>query len=525
MKRLKQDKEMISAYLDGELSPGDKSYIEGKISASLELQKELSDLKRLKELTSTSYERIPESPYFQTRLTSNLSNFRPFSIKLKHWAPALGLTIITITLMVVLKLNPDLIKNVIEEQKMNLASLYKENLQPLLYAADLTNEDIFNFAFNSELPLDKSDQHYLRLGYDPNGTEYFEIKKSTSQTSGKENNLEKFVLALDLNESQRKEIDSIISSYSEDLLTQVLVSDKNTVAINPNLWNYQKAIAAEILAFAKSKNAIVYNNFIPSQSSRHFEDFQVAQYVKNIKPSKESKYIFFTPDTIFTDTYEFNDSTFRMDLKKMEKEIAEMNKNIKSMTFQIRIDTTFSKLGKDSAWAKDFTVQIDTDKFKVKIPNIVMEKFDIPMPDMDSINVLVRDALKQVQVHMNRIPGEKNIKHKFKVEVNTGDSLNTRSFNFNGSSIDSIMKKGLMNLDSLKKFNFETFDFFGDSTSGGFNFFLNDSLIFNQNKELRRQMEELKEEMRKFRHEMRNLQIDPPSRPDSVAPKLKGIDI
>ena len=80
-------------------------------------------------------------------------------------------------------------------------------------------------------------------------------------------------------------------------------------------------------------------------------------------------------------------------------------------------------------------------------------------------------------------------------------------------------------LDSLRKFNSDSFNFFDDSTSKGFNFFFNDSLFFNQNEELRKQMNELKEEMRRFREEIRNLQVDPPAVTDTVKPKLRGIEI
>ena len=45
MKKSNTDIELLSAYVDGELSPAEKKYIEEKIKSSLELQKELADLK------------------------------------------------------------------------------------------------------------------------------------------------------------------------------------------------------------------------------------------------------------------------------------------------------------------------------------------------------------------------------------------------------------------------------------------------------------------------------------------------
>ena len=520
MKTFNKDKELLSAYIDGELSPREKEYIEGKISSSLQLQKEFTEIKRLKELTSSGYEKLPESPFFQSRLSAEMNASKPMYAKAKRWIPAVSLTVITAALMITLKFYPNLIMDVIEEQKINLSNLYKENLQPLLYAADLTNEDIFNFAFNSEIPLDKTDQHFLKLGYDSSGAEYFEIKKSVN--TNKENNLEKFVQALDLNEIQRKEIDSIIASYSDELMTQVLVSDKNTVAINPDLWNYQKAIASEILAFARSKNTSVYNSILPVEL-RALDNPQISKLVRYNKPAIDHKYIFFTPDTIFTDTFVFDDKEFRRDMQEMEKDLAEMNKNIVKMNYQIRVDTTFKRLKKDSSWTKEFSVHFDSDNFKVILPDVIFRKLDIQLPNMDSLNIIIEEALKQVHDFSEKSNGKH--KSKFKVEVHSSDSSKFDGFEFKYPKMDSTIMQRFLNLDSLKKFNFEQFDIFGDSSSSGFNFFFNDSLFFNQNEELRKQMNELKEEMRRFRQEMRNFQVDPPSHADTVKPRLKGIEI
>lgn len=522
MKTFKKDKELLSAYIDGELSPKEKEYIEEKINASLQLQKELADLMQLKKMTSSAYERIPEAPFFQTRLNAELNSSKLLLSKVKKWLPAAAITIVTAILLITLKLNPDFIKNIIEEQTTNLANLYKENLQPLLYAANLTNEDIFNFAFYSELPLDTTNEHILRLGYDSTGNEYFEIKKTDSPV--KEDNFERFVQALDLNEVQKREIDSIISSYSDGLLAQVLVSDKNAVAINPNLWNYQKAIAAEILAYAKSKNERVYSSIVPS-GIKPPERIQVSEFVRDLKPAREERYIFFTPDSIFTDNLKIDEMTFKRDMIQVEKELEKMNQEIARMNFQIRIDTTFKRFEKDSIWQKGFTVYIDTNKFKVTIPDVALRKMNIPLPNMDSINIIIRDALKNVDKLSIRIPDHKSGKREFKIDIQNGDSAKFKYYHFNDIVIDSVLRDHRFNLDSLQKFNFDPFEFFNDSTTSGLDFFFNDSSFFDMNKDLKQQMKELKEELRKFREDMKYFKVDPPTPADSVKPKKKYIEI
>ena len=59
-----KDFELLSAYLDNELSYEEKVQLEKNIKSSLQLQKKLEDLKKIKQLTSLAYNKIPESPYF-----------------------------------------------------------------------------------------------------------------------------------------------------------------------------------------------------------------------------------------------------------------------------------------------------------------------------------------------------------------------------------------------------------------------------------------------------------------------------
>ena len=131
---------------------------------------------------------------------------------LRKWLPAAGLAIITVVVMIVMKFNPHLLDQAWENQKVALAGFYKENLQPVLTAANLSNEDIFNFAFNNELPLDDSRKQYLLLGYDDSGKEYFEIRSSDQKIN--RGSYKEFVTAMNLNDNQKQTVDSIINSYS-----------------------------------------------------------------------------------------------------------------------------------------------------------------------------------------------------------------------------------------------------------------------------------------------------------------------
>jgi hypothetical protein len=210
--------------------------------------------------------------------------------------PAAALAAVTIVIMVVLKFNPGILDKMWEDQKVAIAGFYKENLQPVLLAANLTNEDVFNFAFNNELPLDNTRQQYLLLGYDDSGKEFFEIRSSHQRV--KRESYNEFISAMNLDAKQKETVDSIIGSYSKALESQVLVNEKNTIAINPNLWNLRKAIFADLLVASEKLNKVKFDRIVPSGIT-NAERVIVVNTLEKLKNTSGDQYIFVTPDSIF----------------------------------------------------------------------------------------------------------------------------------------------------------------------------------------------------------------------------------
>jgi hypothetical protein len=490
MKNLHKDFKLLSAYIDDELTPGEKSEIEEKLLTSRELQQKLKELKKIKELTTFSYKKVEENPYFETRVGAALSFDNQRKNKVKKWYPAIGFTIVTIALMIILKFNPTLIEDIVKQQKTNLSGFYTENLKPLLLTAGLTNEDIFNFALSKQLPLDKSANKFLVLGSKANGDDYFEIKNASIIPDV--NSFDKFVHALKLNSEQKHQMDSILDSYADDLQSQVLVNDKNTVAINPNLWNYHKAIFADIMAFAKDANRIEFNKIIPSGYT-FYDKPEVDNFVRKIKNRPDSQYIFITPDSVFSSTFKFDKDKFRAEMEKFHKELKEnlkeFNKNSKGFRFNIMIDSNLAKLKHDTSFNKNFKIFLDSNMCRIELGNIHIPH--IELPDFDSIAAQIDKATSNFRDFAFSIP-EFDGKNHFRFRFREGDS--THSFNFRIPNIDSLI--GLH-----RNFFYSP----GDSTAA-FRFFRNDSLI-NQ-KEFRKQMQKLQKEIEKMREEMKNLKDD-----------------
>ena len=496
MSRQSKDFELLSAYLDNELSFEERVQLEKTIKSSLLFQKKLEDLKKIKQLTSSAYNKIPESPYFETRLFASLDSQKPWHKKILKWSPAVGLAFATIIIMVVLKSNPEILNNIVEEQKSNIAGFYKENLQPLLFAADLNNEDIFNFAMYKQLPLDKDNRQILHIDYDKTGKEFFEIKSVGPKQN--ENNLEKFIVALNLDEKGKKQIDSIMNQYAEELEAQILINNNNTVAINSNLWNYQRAIQSDLLAFAEKSNWQEFQKLVPKTVS-YTNSRDVVLAVHEIRTTRNNNYIFLTSDSIFSESIEFDLYEYKLQVAELEKELDVHNNELRQIKFRFKYDTSLQKL--ENNLHSNFKIIFDSNLCRVEI-----SEFDFPdmhFPDFDSLFSVYDSVASNFKFYSQYIPRIEHFDNKIQFHFD-GDSIKTYEFEYYQFDLDSVMESQSELLDSLQNINWNSF----------YNF--NDSLVFksipkfdsyykfyNGDVEIKLEMEQLRKELKKFRVEMK----------------------
>lgn len=511
MKKSDTEKELLSAYIDGELSSSEKNAIEEKIKSSLELQKELSDLKKIKELTAASLERISESPYFETRLFASLHSDITPKHNLKKWIPVTVVIVITFSLMVMLKLNPGFINNLIEQQKSNLAGFYKENLQPLLYAADLTNEDIFNFAVYQELPLDSSKNQILKLGNNPSGTDFFEIKNSSGIDH--RNNFKNFVAALDLNDSEIEMIDSIIGSYSDQLSSLVLVNNKNAVAISPNIWNTRKVILADILAFAKKHAGQNYVKILPPQVAE-LDNNSIKKWVSDAKSLKANQYIFFTPDSIFEENFVFDINEFKMQMHDLKENLAELKQNENQLKeFKINFDSAYGKHKSLNEKSKRYEISVNKDQIKVNVQNFAVNIPEINFPDFDSIAIIIQEATKNTNVvippSVPTVVGKNDYNYNYNI-------VRPRQNKKGGVSLDSLMQQ--RNIENELKNN----EIKQKSRTGTGNL---DSVMLKQNEELKKEMYNLKKELQQFRNDLSQPKQEKPGQSKKSKQNSNSTDI
>jgi len=491
--------ELLSAYLDDELSSSEKAEVEKVLSSSLEMKKKLDDLKKVKQISS-NVKKLPESPFFETRLMASIEGQKRESPSLKKWLPAAALGALTIIVMVVMKFNPGLLDYVWENQKVALAGFYQENLQPVLVAANLTNEDIFNFAFNNELPLDNTRKQYLLLGYDDSGKEFFEIRSSDQKV--KRSSYNEFITAMNLDDSQKESVDSIIGSYSKALEAQLLVNEKNTIAINPNLWNLRKALFADLLVASEKLNKIKFDRIVPEGISEN-EKIVVVKAISKLKNTNGDQYIFITPDSVFEDKYVFNAKIAEEELRWTERQIKNNEEKIKEFTFNIKFDSTFKNYA-ETGGKNSFKIIIDSNICRVDIPDFKLPDFEIP--EIAAINPLIEQATNNIHFYAYKIPKIEKSKSEIKIEYYNDDSVYSYVVNYNTLNIDSLVQANsgtdLYNLEKFKPLKPSD-----DTMLIKYQFDRDYYHRYYSDEEFKKQMEELQKQLQEMSKDLNNRKI------------------
>lgn len=496
-----KDYELLSAYLDEEVSLEQKQEIEKKLAASADLRNKLEELKKLKKINSSSFKQLPESPYFESVLNQKIKETKKQRHNLRIFAPAYGLGILSIIVILLLKFNPNILDNAFDNRNTNIAGFYNSNLKPFLFAANLSNEDIFNFAFYKQLPLDNNNKQYLQLGMDKTGREYFEIKKDNFKR--RKNNLEKFALALGLNKKQKSEVDSIIKVYADELQEQILVNDKNTLAVSQNLFDYNRALATDLLTFAAKANKNKFKKIMPAGLTvvNNKATSIVIKEIRTKNSSSTPQYVFINEDTIFTEPYTIDKEKIKNEIRLFKERAKKNVKIFKNYSVNIKIDSNVAMIKTKRYWNDGLIVSLDSNSFHVKLP--VVSNLKIKLPELDSLVMELNKARENFKEFSYSFP-KKFPQFKGKFKFNFSDSAKDFNFNFQKFEIDSILKRNFLLLDSLKSKNWYQYKFNDDSIKKFLNKMpkiLKEFQWKNRDDELKI----LKEDMKKLKKEMKEM--------------------
>lgn len=517
---------ILFQYIDNELSEAERIEVEESLKASEELQKKFEELKNITRIPKY-IQPLEPSPYFAQRLIEHKLKSKG-SFNFKKYAPVFAAVILTVAFMLFYKYNLSDVDKIVKEQGNDLLAYYTQNLKPLFVNTRLNADDVFNFAFNRVVPLDREKNQYLSIGMNENGKEYFEIRNNLDVKNLHSKG--EFVSKMDLTENQRKDFDQILTRYAKNLESQVVLGEDNAIGVNENLWTLNRAIAANVLQFAENASKKNLHKII-TPAFNFVSNSKVDDLIHFAVNNKSNKYVLLTPDTIVSTPIEIDIQKFEKELEKLENqrevllivkenekknrklhddEIKKLSKELDNLKISIRLDTSAKVYKKYRFKTRPFRIEIDEERFHIEIPEI--EKIDIPNIDSILLNIdIARDKIHTFKFKS----GLKHPQKEFKFDIKIlGDSLKNlemqipiwlerelvkdslKQFDMKKLGIDSLLKHGLRGLD---KFELEKFDKLRDTIIRHFKF------NFNRNNY---DEEKLKKEFERLKKEFKDLQFE-----------------
>ncbi len=375
-----------------------------------------------------------------------------------------GLILLTIGLMIIFKNNSSNLKDLPDD----LISFYAKNLKPLFYQTSITEEDIFNFALYQNIPIDKQNNKLLQIGL--NDSEEVELNVKDALINGNTNNYNKFVRELDLSTIQKKSLDSILSSYKNDIYKTVLVNENNAVAVDPKIVVLREALVYDINNFIKQQDLRQHSEILTQKTEPNAN--KVFTKVKaDINSGKDRNFIFFTPDTVLNLECYVPSNNLTLNNKK--------NSNVK-----VRIENNDVK-------TEGKMYEIKDDKIIIRGNNLneIIAKVKLPV-------------LKDVIV----LPPTNILPPKNKVKINKSTTVNIPnppenpgpSFTFNYDDIGDLVEGSINIISDENAKNWVQFGLKTDSLGNRISFNFQSDSTFDV-KKLKEELEKAKIELKKYK--------------------------
>lgn len=351
--------------------------------------------------------------------------------KFYRWIPGIALVALTIGLMFFFKNDRDSLNELVHTAEATFTDIYTKNLKPLFYTNDISNEEVFNFAMNENLLINKKEDEYLQIGSEDSNAVYFEIKKRKEITS--DDNYERFVNQLNLDEYNKNRLDSILNSYKDQIYAGILSDTiSNSVAVNPKLLYTHSALVADIMNFAEK----AVRPPRPDEPPKPFMNETVIADLKKAAKEKYSEdYIFITPDTVFQSKVAFNKDKMRKDIE--EAQLKTENKYNEMEGFKMKFDFENEDFDVDLHKEAVWVVNEDSGNFRIVMNQFSQYTKNIPelrsaKKELDSISVMLRQLGIELDINSKRL--------KVNVDAPDGESSNVV---VDFTQIDSLVSQSM----------------------------------------------------------------------------------
>jgi len=360
----------------------------------------------------------------------------------KKYLPAAFLVVLTISLMLFFKENRGDFGELVDKGKDDLVSLYTENLQPLLFGTDITNEDVFNFALYQTLPIDKKQNKVLRIS-EKDGNTFYQVVPSTYK-DGTEN-YENFVKYMGFNETQKTKLDSILESYQPELAEAVLTDEKNTVAISPRLSDLQKAILTNVAAFARDTNKPKFASLFGGRDFAFLDSRKAFDLVNEIKRDTAKDYLIIAKDTAFTSELEFNNKELENKIAELSKKMTSVNSSGRKIKVEAKSDSKTWPVPPQSPKKLNYSSSDTGYAYTYTLPDIITKDSDFDKAAFDSLKIALnalKEELNNISFNLDLDSLHKSL--KFDMQTIEGDTaLRNMNFEFNFENLGEIINKSI----------------------------------------------------------------------------------
>lgn len=520
MRKTVTDFENLSAALDDELPSSEKRALLEKAAQHDSLREELAGLRMVKDAV-TSLEPLPENPLFETRLRERLEADAAKSAWNVAAKPAVAFATLAVALMITMRVNPDFFPNLFEEQRARITSIYEKNLQPILAYNGFTNDDVFNFAFNNVIPLDREKNRGLALEAGQAGFFTLESRDVGAEPAGMDRR--RFAAAFELDDRELSALDSILESYSDDLASAILVGDEPGAYVNADLPATRAALQADILCFARDANPDAYRRVFRDAEFAEDPETRFRSIIEREQKRDRDNYFYVSDDSVYRVSLSVDVDSL---LRDVRANAGKPRPN--GDPFGPQFVSAAPPDPYDSIFHRRWRLFADSNRFMARVPRAPAPPaafFPVPAWNHDRMFVALDSAMDQLNNVRVNVQVLSDNARAFHVEVSFPDSATparieyryeiSGDFGPDGAgfvhygddtfqvpappNIDSIFAaSGFPNVDSI----FEASPFFSDSA-----FFAPDARFpfaggFGSSEELREEMEDVRREMERMREEI-----------------------
>jgi PAS domain-containing protein len=270
MDTLRQEKieELLSAYVDGELSVAEVAEVERLIREKPELDARVQELRRMKALLAQK-KPLPQQLGFWTRLSTELArrereedNLLPFPRKLLPYVSFAAIVLVA-TIGFLLFEEQESVIEYVNQQAEQVQKAVEENLlgsSILPLFSNIDKNQVLQFALFGTLPLDAKAETALRVDEEAEKGYRIDVGR-TAKSPIPPVTVNELFRELKPTPMQARVIDSLLDISKAKIESSVFIAEDKGMAIDPDLPKFNRAILTSIASALE-----------PSQRSR-FERF------------------------------------------------------------------------------------------------------------------------------------------------------------------------------------------------------------------------------------------------------------